>query len=553
FEGERRPPLLAGGVVARVRLEHLGDDRAFVALVRRLRALAFDPAVAAVLLHVESDGLGLGRIEELRDLVAALRARGKKVFAYGAFPATRDYYLATACDGIVMHPAGTLALTGFSQTVTFYKRALDTIGVNVDLVRIAEFKGAMEPFVFNEQSGPVRDNRNDLLDDIYKRLLAAIAHARGTDAHPLDDAATRALVDRGLFTPEEARTAGLIDAIADDDEIEDYLKRALGRARVTLRDPDPSPLDEAWPARRVVVVLADGAIVDGPTQHLPFGLGGAAGSDTLVEALEACRKDASVSAVVLRVNSPGGSAFASDVIARSIVKLRKSGKPVVVSMGDTAASGGYYIAAPGDAIFAEPSTVSGSIGIFAYKVDAQKLLATLGLGTETYRRGAHADYMSPYRPWTPAEVKIAADKIRHLYELFLTTVVEGRKSRGLTRARVDELGRGHIWTGAEALSLGLVDRMGGLSDAIDLAASLGHVPTSRDGFPPVAVLPHEPGGLAQLVGSLAAGGAAESELATLMRQRLAALGGPALRLLGPVLVGNGEGVEARIPYDLELR
>ena len=149
-------------------------------------------------------------------------------------------------------------------------------------------------------------------------------------------------------------------------------------------------------------------------------------------------------------------------------------------------------------------------------------------------------------------MKIASDKIRHLYDLFLTTVVEGRKSRGLTRARVDELGRGHIWTGAEALSLGLVDRLGGVSDAIDLAASLGHVPTNRDGFPAVAVLPHEPAGLAQLIGAFAAD-SAESDVATLLRQRLATLGGPALRLLAPLLLGNGEGVEARVPYDLELR
>jgi protease-4 len=549
FEGLRRAPLVARANVVRVRLEHLESDRAYVATVRRLRALAGDPNAAAVVLHVETEGLGLGRVEELRDLVAGLRARGKKVFAYGAFPATRDYYLATACDAIFMHPAGALALTGFAQSVTFYKRALDTLGVHVDLVRIAEYKGAMEPFVFEEQTAPVKANRNDLLDDVFRRLLATLARARAASG-PRDEAAARALVDRGLFTPEEARAAGLVDAVADDDELEKVLARALGRDQVAIRDADAAPLDEAWPSRRVAVVFAEGTIVDGASHRL-FG-GAVAGSDSIVAALEACRQDGSVRAVVLRVNSPGGSAYASDVIAREIVKVRKAGKPVIVSMGDIAASGGYYIAAPGDAIFAEPSTLSGSIGIFSYKVDAQKLLGTLGVGVETYRRGEHADYMSPFRPWTPAEVKIAQEKIRHLYDLFLTTIVDGRKSHGLdTRDKVDALGRGHIWTGAEAQARGLVDRLGGVSDALDLAATLGHVPTNRDGFPNMTILPPETGGLIGQLRNL--GLVASDDDETALHDHLRALAGPALKLLAPLLLNGGEGTLARVPYEIELR
>jgi protease-4 len=331
----------------------------------------------------------------------------------------------------------------------------------------------------------------------------------------------------------------------------DSLLVALGRPHVTVPDADPAARPDAWPSRRVAVVFAEGTIVDGSSRRMPFGFGAVAGSDSIVEALEACRKDGSVGAVVLRVNSPGGSAFASDVIAREIVKVRKAGKPVVVSMGDIAASGGYYIAAPGDAIFAEPSTVSGSIGIFSYKVDAQKLLGTLGVGVETYRRGEHADYMSPYRPWTPEEVKIAEAKIRHLYDLFLSTVAEGRKARGLTRERVDELGRGHIWTGAEAQAHGLVDRLGGISDALDLAATLGHVPVARDGLPAVTNLPPESGGL---LGQLRSLGLANDETdASFLRARLESLGAPILRLLAPLLFNGPEGTLARAPYEIELR
>jgi protease IV len=550
FEGQRRAPLVAAAVVARVKLEGSSGDREYVGLVRRLRALARDRSVAAVLLHVESDGLGLGRIEELRALVAQLRARGKRVYAYGSFPSTRDYYLATACDGIVIHPAGALSLTGFSQTVTFYKGAMDKLGVNVDLVRIAEYKGAMEPFVMSEQSGPVRANRNDLLDDVFKRFLGEVARVRGGPGHVLDEAGVRALVDRGIFTPDEARAAGLVDAIADDDEIEDVLRRALGRPSIALRDPDPSPLEEAWPARKVAVLLVDGAIVDGASHEFPLGLSDVVGSDTLVAALEQCRQDAGVAGVVLRVNSPGGSAFASDVVARAIVKLRKAGKPVIVSMGDLAASGGYYISAPADAIFAEPSTLTGSIGIFGYKVDVGKLLGTLGLTTETFKRGEHADYLSPYRPWTKDELAIAQAKIAHFYDLFLATIVDGRRSRGLTRARVDEIGRGHVWTGAEALDLGLVDRLGGLSDAIDFVAALARVPVNRDGFPALTVLPPEPTALFNRLGKLA--GATDDRLLEHAIARAVAKT-PAARLLAPLLLGSGTGVEARLPYDLEIR
>jgi protease IV len=351
--------------------------------------------------------------------------------------------------------------------------------------------------------------------------------------------------------------AGLVDAIKDENELEGWLRGALGRASVSLRDPDPAPLHpEAWPTRRVGVVLVDGAIVDGPSEAFPFGFGSLAGSDTLVAALDELRRDRSVRAVVLRVNSPGGSAFASDVIARAVRQVRQAGKPVVVSMGDMAASGGYYIAAPADLILAEPSTLSGSIGIFGYKADVRKLMGMVGLATETFRRGQHADYFSPYRPWTDEEIRIAGDKIRHFYGLFLSTVAEGRRGRGLTLARVDQIGRGHVWTGAQALGLGLVDQMGGLADAIDQAARLGHVPLGRDRQPEIAVLPRSRASLVERlagVGAADEGTEAQDAEAALVARLLRAGGAAAMRLLAPLLAGGGHGIEARLPYDLEIR
>jgi protease-4 len=253
--------------------------------------------------------------------------------------------------------------------------------------------------------------------------------------------------------------------------------------------------------------------------------------------------------LVLRVNSPGGSAFASDVMARAIQQLRRAGKPVIVSMGDMAASGGYYIAAPGDLIFAEPSTMTGSIGIFGYKVDMRKLMGHLGVTSETQRRGAHADYLSPYRPWTDEEIKIVAEKIRHFYGLFLNTVAEGRRAHGLTLARVDEIGRGHVWTGAQALGLGLIDRFGGVASAIDEAARRAGVPLGRDGQPELEILPRPTSGL---LGRLLGVGSEQGE-ADLIGRFVREQGGPALRLLAPLLGGRGNGVEARLPYDIEIR
>jgi protease-4 len=547
--GEQRRPLASTSVFVKVSLEGLEPDRAYLELVQRLRALETDPTITGVLLKLENLELGLGRIEELRDLVAALRAHGKVVVAYGNFPTTRAYYLAVACNAIVVHPAGELSLTGFSQTVTFYKGAMDRLGINVDLVRIAEFKGAMEPFVMTEQSPPVRLNKNELLDDTFGRLVVAIVSGRAAAGHTLDEARVRALIDRGLYTPFEAQLMGLVDAVKDDSELEGYLRQALGRPGLALRDLDTSPRHaDAWAGRRVAVVLVDGAIVDGGSRRLPFELGAFAGSDTLVAALEECTHDPSVGAVVLRVNSPGGSAFASDVIARAIGELRKAGKAVVVSMGDVAASGGYYIAAPADVIFSEPSTITGSIGIFGYKVDVRKLIGLLGVSVETYRRGHHSDFYSPYRPWTDEEIQLASEKIRHFYGLFLNTVAEGRRSRGLTLARVDDIGRGHVWTGAQALGLGLVDRMGGVAAAVDEAAQRAHVPVGSDGQPELLVLPRPQASAIQKLLGLDGD---ESQAAVTVRALLGT--GAVVRLLAPLLAGPGTGIEARLPYDIEIR
>ena len=577
--GERLAPIFEGTHVERVSVAKIHSDRDFLALVSRLRAMAVDASVAGVVVKIEDLELGVARIEEVRDLLAALRARGKRVFAYTVFPATREMYLASACDRILVHPAGGVSINGLSQQVTFYKDALDHLGVGVDLVRIAEFKGAMEPFIMNRQSEPVRQNKTQLFDDVFNRLVTSIAEDRrragGAAAATLSAEKLRTLIDHGLFTPREAEAAGLIDAVRDEWEVATYLGQALGRPGIDVRDPDPAPArSPSWKSRRLAVVLVDGTIVDAAGEQLPFDLGSLAGADTLIEALEQCRKDSSIAAVVLRVNSPGGSAFASDVIARAIARVRAAGKPIIVSMGDYAASGGYYIAAPADVIFAEPSTITGSIGIFAFKADVQKVLATVGVSVETLRRGEHADLLSPYRPWTDAERMLIAEKIRYFYDLFLATVENGRRSRGITVARADELGRGQVWSGAQARSLGLVDRSGGLSAAIDHAVALTHLPAAGGTLPELVVWPRPRSSIVQRLVGLGASalegeagaGALGVERTPLTPGQLVGrlLAGPSasaawrplLQLLAPTLVsggGAGAAVQARMPFDVDFR
>jgi protease IV len=575
LSGDRFAPLVDARHVERVSVAKVRSDRQMLALATRLRAMAADDAVVGVLIKIEDLELGMGRIEELRDLIGALRARGKTVFAYGIYPTTREMYLASACDRIIVHPAGGISLNGLSQEVTFYKEALDHVGVGVDLVRIAEFKGAMEPFIANRQSDPVRENKNRLLDDVFERLVAAIADGRrraGGAGAALTPAKVHEVIDRAAFTPREAETAGLIDAVRDENELGVYIGQALGRRGIAIRERDPAPPHpQTWPRRRLAVVLVDGTIADTSSQQLPFDLGSVAGADTLVQVLEQCRNDPSIGAIVLRVNSPGGSAFASDVIARAVTRVRAVGKPVIVSMGDYAASGGYYISAPADAIFAEPSTITGSIGIFAFKVDLRKVLATIGVSVETYRRGAHADLQSSFRPWTDDERKVVADKIRYLYDLFLATVEGGRKRRGITAARADQLGRGQVWTGAQALGLGLVDRSGGLLAAIDHAAGLARLRATGDGLPDLVVLPRPRSNLvaealgldAGAAGPLGDDGAPDEErapltAATLVGQIMTSPGAqdswrPLLRLLAPLVIAGGDGIQARLPFDIEIR
>ena len=453
-----------------------------------------------------------------------------------AEPRTREIYLASACDDIVMDPAGGLFLGGLAQTTTFFKTAMDRLGVQVDLARIAQYKGAMEPFTMSELSAPVKANEENLLDEDFRHLLTGMAHDRAS--HGLDVAQLRHLVDQAVFSPEEARGARLVDQVVDESELEKMLPALIGKAWPVREATEATPASERWVPARVAVVIVDGTIMEGDGSELPFSVSPMAWSGPIVDAIEEAGKDASIGAVVLRVNSPGGSALASDRIARALVRLRGSGKPLLVSMGDVAASGGYYVSAPANDIFASPSTLTGSIGIFAYKVDVAGLLARLGVFAETLKRGPHADLYSTTRPWTEDERGLMMKELTRQYQRFLATVVEGRSHRGtpgMTLARADELGRGRVWSGAQAAGNGLVDRLGGFVPALEEAARRGGIPLGPGGLPDLVTWPRpRPTPLLRTLANLPGGRAIE-------------------RLVLPVLAEGGTSLQARLPFDVETR
>ena len=556
----RRTALFSFGYIARVKLGGLEGDRSFIDAMMALRRLGDDPAVGGLLLQIDHLDLGFGRIEEMRALLVEIGKR-KSVFAWVTNPDTNEYYLASAASRVVMHPAGGLFLGGLAQTTTFFQGTMDRLGVAVDLVRIAEYKGAMEPFVFPEQSPPVRENRNAILDDLYQRLLAHIGQSR--KARGLQPSALPALVDQALFTPAEAKDRALVDEVADERQMEKFVDATLGK-NVSIRDADFGRRETGrWRPNRVAVILIDGAITDGRPRGFPPVQGTVAWADPILDALAAVRRDSSVRAVVLRVNSPGGSAFASDRIAREVQRLRESRKPVIVSMGDTAASGGYYVAAPGDEIIAAPSVITGSIGIYAFKLDVAGLAAKLGLNTETVSRGARADLYSMFRGWNDGERQAMFTRMDYHYRQFLRTVAAGRKQKGISEHRADQLGKGKIYTGAQALPLGLVDRLGSVTDAIDEAARRGRVPVGAGGLPEVVMLPQAPAdpletllALRRLIGSA---GTDQTPGATTMAPGagltdfLARHGRAAARLLFPLLVGEASGIEARLPYEMTIK
>jgi protease IV len=453
-------------------------------LLDALRRARQDRRVTALVARLGGRAIGLAAVQELRRAVRELAEAGKATIAwadsFGEFSAGNvQYYLATAFDTIWLQPSGDLGLTGIAVERVFLRGALDKIGADFQVAKRYEYKSAAEQLTERGFSEPAREETDRLTASITEQIAAAIAARRNLPADKV-----RTLIDSGPFLAGQARAHGLVDHLGYRDEVYAAVRKQAGpdaavqylgryhRGKLLAEKARrlaaaPAGLSRSGPGHEPVVALifATGPIRRGRSGRSPVG-GGAMGSDTIAAAIRAAAADENARAIVLRVNSPGGSYVASDTIWREVVRARAGGTPVVVSMGDVAASGGYYISMAADVIVAQPGTVTGSIGVITGKPVLGQALGRAGVTSDLVQQGTHAAMFSQQRPFSPDEWTLVNDWLDHIYDDFTGKVAEGR---GLTQAQVHELARGRVWTGADAAARGLVDELGGLDRAAAIA------------------------------------------------------------------------------------
>jgi protease-4 len=431
-------------------------------IVEALRKAKVDRRIQAVVLRPTGAAALWGKVQEVRDAVLDFRRSGKPIIAYMEYGGEQEFYLASACDKVFLMPTATLDLTGVASYELFLRGTLDKIGAFPDALHIGDYKTASNTFTEHTYTPAHREMAESLNNDMYDQLVRGIAEGRRKS-----ESDVKALIDHGPFLPEDALRAGLIDDLAYEDELDDKVKLGSGKPNfVEMKDYGQVSATSLGLNRgpRIAVIYASGIIASGKSSFDATG-GGVVGSDTIVEYLRKARADSSVKAIVLRVDSPGGSAIASDVIWREVL-LTKNQKPVIASMSDVAASGGYYISMPAHAIVAEPSTLTGSIGVVLTEFVIDGTLKKLGMNMEGVSRGKFADMYAPTRPFTTEERARMFQNMQATYDTFVEKAAQGRNT---PPEKIDAIGQGRVWTGRQAKQIGLVDELGGLERAVALA------------------------------------------------------------------------------------
>jgi len=446
-------------------------------LVQTLEKAQHDPHIVGIYLdgtHSNpSSEIGFASLKEIRQALEKFRASGKKIIAYGTDWSKREYYLSSVANNIVLNPVGMMEVNGLGSQPMFLSGALQKYGIGVQVVRVGKFKGAVEPYILNKLSPENRLQIQKLLDDVWGEWLQTVGASRKLPPQKL-----QAIADNQAFlTADFAKSSGLVDQVAYLDEVVADLRKLTnsGKEEKTFRKinlsdyaqvPGKDLPGEQKSAHKVAIVYAEGEIVDGK------GDDNEVGGDRFAKIFSKIRQDQDVKAVVLRINSPGGSATAAEVIQREI-KLTRQSKPVIVSMGDVAASGGYWIASDSNRIFAQPNTITGSIGVFGLLFNGQKLGNNNGITWDTVKTANYADTQTAARPKSAPELAIYQRSVDKIYSMFLDKVAQGRK---LTTQKVAEIAQGRVWSGTSAKNIGLVDEIGGLDTAIAYAvkqANLG--------------------------------------------------------------------------------
>ncbi len=454
--------------------------------VTNVRQAAQDPEIDGLVLIIEQPIMSLAQMEEISRTMGMFSAKSKPVYAYLDFASNLSYALASSADHITLAETSEVAIVGLHAELSFYKGLLDKIGVQAEMLHCGAYKSAVEPYTRTEPSAEAAENINWLLDGLFEGWIGMIAAGRD-----LTPERVKELVDLAPLSAEQALEYKLVDEVSSFGAFKKAMCKQFGSDVVMLKEYDPDEgveIDTNNPFAifqifakvlegaeeptepGVGLVYVDGAIMVGKSDDSLFG-GTTAGSTTVRAALEAARLDDTVKAVVLRVNSPGGSALASDIIWNAATRLA-SEKPLIVSMGGVAASGGYYVAIPGDTVFAEATTITGSIGVLGGKMVWKELMEDkLGITTTEFSRGRHAGLFSMNRTWNDSEREWITGYINEVYDQFKGRVMESRGEQ--LKKDIEDLAAGRVFTGKQALELGLVDELGGLSDALALAAKRG--------------------------------------------------------------------------------
>lgn len=453
-------------------------DQSLSDLILQFKKAKIDDRIKVIILEVNMASAGWGKSEEIRDAIADFRSSGKPVYAYMEYATDKEFYIASACDKIYLAPPGELFINGLAADVMFFRGSLDKLGVYPDMVQMGKYKTAVETFTRKDMSDANREFMNALLDDLFNRYVETVAKARNKTPEEM-----RAFVDDAPFSASKAKEVGLIDGVAYRDELEKEVKQKLGyKESDELRVVRSSAYSEVEPeslgldkGEKIAVIYATGDIGSGQSENSPGG-SQSIGSETVAKALNDAREDKSIKAIVIRVDSPGGSGLASDIIWHA-VESAKAKKPVVVSMSDVAASGGYYIAAGANKIVAQPSTITGSIGVFAGKPVVKGLYDWLGITNEYILRGKQAGMFRETEKFTDEERAKFEELIkRTYYDDFVPKVAKGRNK---TPEYIDSVAQGRVWTGAQGRERGLVDEFGGLDRAVEIAKDLAKIPKDK--------------------------------------------------------------------------
>lgn len=506
-------------------------------IIRMLNYAKTDSAIKGLYIKSSVNPNGYGTSGELRNAILNFRESGKFVIAYGETIDQKSYYVASAAQSIYCHPNGGLDWAGLSITYMFYKGLIDKLGINPQIFYAGKFKSATEPFRVNKMTEPNRAQTTDLLNDIYGNILSGVSASRNIDTATLHRLADSALIR----TASDAVKTGLIDDALFNDQVQARIQNLVGEDDkdkinwVSMSDYDDTRDYKSEKGDQIAVLYAEGDIADGNSANP-----GTISSDRFIRLIRKIRLDKDIKAVVFRVNSPGGSALASDGIWREITLLKKE-KPVVVSMGDYAASGGYYISCAADSILAEPETLTGSIGVFRIVPDLGKLLSEkLGVTFDGVKTGPYADMGTMSRPMTEAEKRMMQASVDSIYLTFKTRVSDGRK---LDMAFVDSIAQGHVYTGKRAIGIRLVDKTGYLPDAVEVAARM-----TKAGKYQIREFPEEKNLLESLISSSAGIGSTEQKIKEVVGENQS-------RIYREIkeLEESGKGPQARLMMIPEIR